>query len=118
MGTIKLIAGFVVIAAVIYGCSVLIPPFFSNYQFEDAIETEARMSTYSTKPEDAIRDSVFKKAQELEIPIGREQIKVQRSGSQGTGSILIETQYTVHVDLPGYPLDLNFHPTTKNRGAF
>jgi len=24
----------------------------------------------------------------------------------------------VHVDLPGYPLDLNFHPTTKNRGAF
>jgi len=24
----------------------------------------------------------------------------------------------VHVDLPEYPLDLNFHPTTKNRGAF
>jgi len=118
MGTIKLIVGFVVIAAVIYGCSVLIPPFFSNYQFEDAIETEARMSTYSTKPEDAIRESVLKKAQDLEIPIAREQIKVQRFGPQGTGSILIETQYTVHVDLPGYPLDLNFHPTTKNRGAF
>jgi hypothetical protein len=118
MGTLKLIAGFVVIAAVVYGSSVLIPPFFSNYQFEDAIETEARMSTYSTKPEDAIRESVFKKAQDLEIPIAKEQIKVQRFGYQGTGSILIETQYTVHVDLPGYPLDLNFHPTTKNRGAF
>ena len=118
MGTLKLIAGFVVIAAVVYGSSVLIPPFFSNYQFEDAIETEARMSTYSTKPEDAIRESVFKKAQDLEIPVSREQIKVQRFGPQGTGSILIETQYTVHVNLPGYPLDLNFHPTTKNRGAF
>ena len=45
------------------------------------------MSTYSTKTEDAIRDIVFKKAQDLEIPIGREQIKVQRSGSQGTGTI-------------------------------
>jgi hypothetical protein len=118
MGTIKLILGFVVMGAVIYGCSVLVPPFFSNYEFEDAIETEARMSTYSTKPEDAIRESVFKKAQDLEIPIAKEQIKVQRFGYQGTGSILIETQYTVHVDLPGYPLDLNFHPTTKNRGAF
>jgi hypothetical protein len=118
MGTIKLIIGLVVMAAVVYGCSVLVPPFFSNYQFEDAIETEARMSTYSTKPEDAIRESVFKKAQDLEIPIAKEQIKVQRFGYQGTGSILIETQYTVHVDLPGYPLDLNFHPTTKNRGAF
>jgi hypothetical protein len=118
MGTLKLIAGFVVIAAVVYGSAMLIPPFFSNYQFEDAIETEARMSTYSTKPEDAIRETVFKKAQDLEIPIAKEQIKVQRFGYQGTGSILIETQYTVHVDLPGYPLDLNFHPTTKNRGAF
>ncbi len=118
MGTIKLIVGFVVIAAVVYGSAMLIPPFFSNYQFEDAIETEARMSTYSTKAEDAIRESVFKKAQDLEIPIAKEQIKVQRFGYQGTGSILIETQYTVHVDLPGYPLDLNFHPTTKNRGAF
>jgi len=118
MGTIKLILGFAVMAAVIYGGAMLIPPYFSNYQFEDAIETEARMSTYSTKPEDAIRESVFKKAQDLEIPIGKEQIKVQRFGPQGTGSILIETQYTVHVDLPGYPVDLNFHPTTKNRGAF
>ena len=118
MGTVKLILGFAVMAAVIYGSAMLIPPFFSNYQFEDAIETEARMSTYSTKPEDAIRESVLKKAQDLEIPIAREQIKVQRFGPQGTGSILIETQYTVHVDLPGYPLDLNFHPTTKNRGAF
>ena len=118
MGTLKLIVGFVVIAAVVYGSAILIPPFLSNYQFEDAIETEARMSTYSTKPEDAIRDSVFKRAQDLEIPISKEQIKVQRSGYQGTGSILIETQYTVHVNLPGYPLDLNFNPTTKNRGAF
>ena len=118
MGTIKLILGFAVMAAVVYGGAMLIPPFFSNYQFEDAIETEARMSTYSTKPEDAIRESVFKKAQDLEIPIAREQIKVQRFGPQVAGSILIERQYTVHVDLPGYPLDLNFHPTTKNRGAF
>src|SRR5437667_10821015 len=103
MGTIKLILGFAVMAAVIYGGVMLIPPYFSNYQFEDAIETEARMSTYSTKPEDAIRESLFKKAQDLEIPIGKEQIKGQRCGPQGTGSILMETQYTVLVALRGSP---------------
>ena len=118
MGTIKLVLGIFVIVVVVYVGAELIPPYFSNYQFEDEIQTEARMSTYSTKPEEAIRESVFKKAQDLEIPISREQIKVQRFGAQGTGSILIETQYTVHVSLPGYPLDLNFHPTTRNRGAF
>ena len=58
MGTIKLLFGIFVIVAVVYVCAVLIPPFFSNYEFEDAIKNEATLTTYSTKPEDAIRDTV------------------------------------------------------------
>ena len=118
MGKLKLLFGIFVIGAVVYVCAELIPPYFSNYEFEDAIKEEATISTYSTKPEDAIRDTVFKKAQDLEIPITKDMIKVHRVGTQGTGSVLIETHYTVHVDLPGYPLDLEFDPTTKNKGAF
>ena len=118
MGSIKLIIGVVLIVAVVWVCGVLIPPYFANYQFEDALENEARMSTYSTKAEDAIRDSVFKKAQELEIPLTREQIKVHRVGQMGSGSVTIEAQYTVHVEVPGYPMDLHFDAATKNKGAF
>jgi hypothetical protein len=118
MGTIKLIFGIFVIIAVVYVCAVLIPPFFSNYEFEDAIKNEATITTYSTKPEDAIRETIFKKAQDLEIPVSKEQIKVKRTGAQGTGTVIIETSYTVHVDLPGYPMDLHFDPSTKNKGAF
>jgi hypothetical protein len=118
MGKIKLALGIFAIVASVYVCATLIPPFFANYQFQDAIETEARMSTYSTKTEDAIRETIFKQAQNLEIPINKEEIKVHRAGLIGTGSVTIETQYTVHVDLPGYPLDLRFSPATKNKGAF
>jgi hypothetical protein len=118
MGTAKLVIGIFLIFAVVYLCAELIPPFFSNYQFEDAIETEARMATYSTKSEDAIRDTIFKKAQEMEIPVTRDQIKVHRSGLQGTGSLTIEAQYNVHIDFPGYPVDLSFDPSTKNKGVF
>ena len=118
MGRIKLIVGIFAIVATIYVGAELIPPYFSNYEFEDAIKSEATISTYSTKSEDAIRDTVFKKAQELEIPVAREQIKVKREGLQGSGSVYIETNYAVHVDLPGYPLDLQFTPSTKNHGAF
>jgi hypothetical protein len=118
MGTFKLVLGFTFIIVSVWVCAALMPPYFANYQFEDAIETEARMSTYSTKPEDQIRDTVFKKAQELEIPINKDQIKVHRSGAVGTGTILIETNYQVHVNLPGYPVDLQFTPSTKNKGAF
>ncbi|PYV59316.1 MAG: hypothetical protein DMG90_10595 [Acidobacteria bacterium] len=118
MGTMKAIVGIVAIVAAVYLCATLIPPFFSNYQFEDAIKTEAQMSTYSTKSEEQIRDTIYKKAQELEIPMNREQIKVQRTGLQGSGSVSIDAPYLVHVDLPGYPLDLRFDPSTRNRSVF
>jgi hypothetical protein len=118
MGTIKLGVGIFAIVAVVYVCAELIPPFFSNYQFQDVIKTEATLATYSTKPEDAIRDTIFKKAQDMEIPLAKDDIKVKRIGIQGSGSITIETHYTVHVDLPGYPLDLQFDPSTKNAGVF
>jgi len=118
MGTIKLILVFGLLGALVYAGAEVIPPYFANYEFQDSLDTEARLGTYSTKGDDVIRDAVFKRAQELEIPVTKDQIKVQRTGAQGNGSVFIETEYSVHVDLPGYPLDLNFHPQSKNKTAF
>jgi len=100
----------VVLAA--YCAWKLIPPYFANYQFEDAIAEEARINTYTPKSEQAMRDTIYKKAQDLEIPIREEEINVQRSNN----SVAIWVDYNVHVDLPGYPLDLQFHPSSKNKG--
>ena len=118
MGTIKLILVFGLLGGLVYVGAEVVPPYFANYEFQDSLDTEARLGTYSTKGEDVIRDAVFKRAQELEIPITKDQIKVQRTGSQGNGSVVIETEYSVHVDLPGYPMDLEFHPQSKNKTAF
>ena len=118
MGTIKMCVGIFAIVAAIYLCAELMPPFFSNYQFQDDIKNEAIMATYSTKPADEIRDALFKKAQDLDIPISRDAIKVIRTGPQNAGSVTIDAPYTVHLDLPGYPLDLQFNPSTRNRSAF
>jgi hypothetical protein len=118
MATIKLILVLAMLGGLVYISAVVIPPYFSNYEFQDALDNEARMGTYSTKGDDVIRDAVFKKAQDLEIPVTKEQIKVQRMGSAGSGGVMIETDYTVHVDLPGYPMDIHFHPQSKNKSAF
>ncbi|HST12560.1 MAG TPA: hypothetical protein VLL05_19450 [Terriglobales bacterium] len=118
MGTIKLILVFGLLGCLVYVGAEVIPPYFANYEFQDSLENEARMGTYSTKGDDVIRDAVFKRAQELEIPVTKEKIKVQRSGNPGNGGVFIETEYSVHVDLPGYPLDLDFHPQSKNKTAF
>jgi hypothetical protein len=121
MKTIKLFLGIFAIAAAVYLCAALIPPFFANYQLEDAIETAARMGSYSTRTDEDIRAEVFKKAQDLEIPITKEQIKVQRASSQtgqGYGGVVIAVDYTVHVNIPGYPVDLHFTPGTKNKPIY
>jgi Domain of unknown function (DUF4845) len=118
MNTIKLVIGIAAIAAVIFIGVQVLPAYMNNYQFQDALNNEALAATYSNKTEDQIRDIAYKAAKDNDIPINPEQIKVVRSGTAGTGSLVIEANYTVHVDLPGYPLDLNFQATSKNKGIY
>jgi len=111
MKTLRAIFGIVFIVAVAVAVLKLVPPYYSNYVLQDAISDEARMNTYTPKTAEQMRETIFKKCQELEIPVTREQINVQRDGQ----SVAIWLDYTVHVDLPGYPVDLNFHPSSKNK---
>ena len=118
MGSIKLFAGVALIGAVIVLGLFLIPPYFANYQFQDEIKTQALTLTYTSKSEDEIRQIIYKKATDMEIPISPQQITVERTGSQGTGNLFIDASYTVHVNLPGYPFDLPLHATTSNKGIY
>jgi hypothetical protein len=118
MATLKLILGFGLFAAVALVGIKVIPPFFSNYEFEDSIKNEALQSTYSTRSEDDIRESIIKQARDYDIVLTPKQVKVSRSGGYGSGSLVIEADYSVPLDLPGYSTTLNFHPSTANRGVF
>jgi hypothetical protein len=118
MGTVKLIFGVFVIVAAIYLGIILVPVYYANYEFQDVIKTEATLQTYTTKPESEIQMTIFKKAQQLELPLTEDQIQVQRRGNTGTGSLTILAPYTVHLDLPGYPVDLHFNPSTENKSPF
>ncbi|MGH9491882.1 MAG: hypothetical protein ACRD2K_00130 [Terriglobales bacterium] len=111
MKTIKALLGVALVVGGTYYGYLLIPPYFNNYQLQDYIESEARLNTYTTKPEQDIKDGVLKQARNLEIPLQPENITVQR----GAGELQISCTYTVHVDLPGYPLDLKFIPASKGR---
>jgi hypothetical protein len=118
MGTLKLVIGLSVMVAVIYVGIALIPIYYANYQLQDLIKTEATLQTYTTKPETEIQETIFKKAQDLQIPLSRDQIKVQRHGYTGTGSLSIGAPYVVRVSLPGYAMDLHFDPSTDNKSPF
>jgi hypothetical protein len=111
MRNLKALLGVAIVAAGFYAAFLIMPPYFNNFQFQDTINSEARLSAYSDKSEEAIREVIYKRAQELELPLRREQIKVRRDGTD----VVISASYRVHVDLPGYPMDIDFAPQTRGK---
>jgi hypothetical protein len=101
MGTIKMVFGIILILTCIFVGAQLIPVYYANYEFQDVVKTEATLETYTTKPEADIQEMLYKKAQSLQIPLNKDQ-----------------APYIVHVDLPGYPMDLHFDPSTENTSPF
>jgi len=96
----------------------LIPPYFSNYELEDAIKTEALQATYSTRTEDDVREAIIKQARNYDIALTPKQVHVSRVGGFGNGSLAIDAEYSVPIELPGYSTILEFHPSSKNKGVF
>jgi len=118
MASLKLIFGVAILGALILAGLKFIPPYFSNYEFEDQIKSEALQSTYSTRSEDDIRAAVIKQARDYDIELTAKQVHVARSGGFGTGTLAIDCDYTVPIELPGYSTTLEFHVSSKNRGVF
>jgi hypothetical protein len=99
-------------SAIFVACKI-IPPYFANFQFQDAIETESRfaLTGYPKRNQDDIQNEVYKKAQDLGIPAKKDDIKV----TMDTGSVTISLDYSVPIDLSVYQLTLQFHSHADNR---
>jgi hypothetical protein len=71
--------GIVVLA--VYLVSMLVLPYFNNYQFDDWIEGETLRGSYLTgKTDSEIREAVIEKAREYDINPGPEQLRVEVEG--------------------------------------
>ena len=109
---LNLIFTLVIMGAIVFSAAKLVPVYFANYQFQDAINSESRfaLTGYPKKSIDDIRDDVWNKAQELSIPVRKEDIQVNVTN----GSVDISLDYSVPIDLAVYQLTLQFHPHADN----
>ena len=106
---LKSLLTLAVIAAVIYVSVKVVPVYIDSYEFHDALKQEARFAAIQRKSEEEVRDNVYKKAQDLGLPLRREDIKVRKSRD----GFFIEVKYSVDVVLPGYTLTLDFSPSAN-----
>lgn len=108
----NLIITLFIMGSMIFAAVKVVPVYFANYQFQDAIESESRfaLTGYPKKSIDDIRNDVWQKAQELSIPAEKEDIQVNVTN----GSVSISLDYSVPIDLAVYQLSLQFHPHADN----
>lgn len=110
MTRIKALLAFAIMIGIVYVAYVMGPPYFNNYQFQDDLNTEVRFMQNAGKTDEEIKADVVKKASDDGIMITPQQVRIIRAGK----TITVEVMYTVHVELPGYSTDMNFHPSSTN----
>ena len=91
----------------------VVPAYWGDYKLGRMMEEQAILYTYTSKSDENIAMAIAEKAQTLDVVLTPEQVKVDRTGAE----LGITAVYSVHVDLPVYPLDLNFTTTSRNKNV-
>jgi Domain of unknown function (DUF4845) len=86
------------------------PAYWDNFKVNQMIADQAVIYTNFPKTDDEIKVEIAQKAQDYDVAIAPEQVVVTRGG----GNLTINLAYTVHIDMPGYPFDLNFNDSSTN----
>ena len=104
----NLVLTLLTVGAMVFAAQKVIPVYFANYQLQDAIESESRfaLTGYPKKSIEDIRDDVWRKVQDLGVPAQKDAIQV----AVANGSVSIELDYTVPINLSVYEFTLQFHP--------
>ena len=110
-GKFKAIVYTALLAFGVFSAFKLIPPYLAEYQLSDKMQEQARFAVVNRYSEEQIRDTIFKEAQDLEVPIKKEEIKVLASASL----VRISLDYTVPIDLFVYKMNLHFTPSSENK---
>ena len=84
------------LAITVLVASKIVPVKVKTSEFYDAMQEQAQFG--SIKGDGAIREELFRKAQELQLPLKKEDIQVRRDMSY----VYVEVHYKMPIDFPIY----------------
>jgi hypothetical protein len=110
-GRAKAVLWTLLFLSLLYVSYKIIPPYVKDYELQEKMQETARFASAFHKPEEELRDTIYKEIQDLDIPAKREDIKVEYSGR----TVRISVEYIVPMDFLIYRRDMHFNPTSENR---
>jgi hypothetical protein len=87
------------------------PAYMNDYQLHDKVEQEARFAVGTNKPEELVRDSIWKEMQDIGIPAKKEDIKIEYNGR----NIKISLDYVVPIDMFFYHGAIHFSTSSEGK---
>jgi hypothetical protein len=105
----KLLFSLLVLGIIGFCAAKVVPVYVANYKLQDYIKALAVQMSARPSPADVILNDVLSKAQDLELPVTKENVKVRMATR-----VIIDVDYQVPVDLKVYILVLHFAPSSEN----
>ncbi len=90
-----------------------LPAYWGDYKLGRMMEEHAVVYTYAPKSDQDIAKSIAEKAHDLGVELTPDEVKVDRTAAELSST----ATFSVHVELPVHPLDLNFTTKTHNRNV-
>jgi hypothetical protein len=94
-----------------YASVKVIPLYINNYELQDYLDEQTPFWVTQRVSGDAVRDRILAKARELDLPISKDQVKVEANQA----GVVVSIDYTIPVDLKVYTWNLHFTPHSQNR---
>ena len=110
-GHAKALFTLLVLALVVYAGVQIVPVYVNNYQLADYLRSQTPFWLAQHSSSEMVQKAILAKAQDLNLPIRAEQVKVEATG----GRVTVTIDYTVPIDLKVYTWPLHFTPTSESR---
>jgi hypothetical protein len=98
-----LVALLIVVSLFVGGIKI-VPVYVRAYEFRDAMRSQAKFASVDRKAPEQVREELFRKAKQLELPVAREQIRVVPA----PGGIAVAANFRVPVDLIVFQHEFGF----------
>jgi hypothetical protein len=103
-GNLGCILWLLVLGLVVLISWKLVPVKVASAELYDFMDEQAKFASVNTTAED-VKKNILQRAAELKLPLDKDHVKVERIGDR----ILMEAEYTVPVEFPGYTYNWHFH---------
>lgn len=107
----RIAAAWAVLALLAGFSSVFAPIYYRNLELQWFVAKITHNVENGAKPDNALRSLILNKARELELPVAAGNVHIDRSEHR----LRIDIGYFVRVTLPGYTVDLHFHPDSASK---